>query len=210
MDYGCGTGSHSAVLVSLGYEVYGVDINPFMLKRAGEKFKNNKKVHLFNAKQRDDISAGSVDVCILLFDVLSYMNSNGEIMEFLSFVRKVLAKDGLFIFDFWYGPGVLGLGPKRRWKKYHRGDKEVLRLTTPELDNYNCVVNITHEMLVMKKNKLLEKFSELHKMRYFFKNEIELFLQVNGFKIKKFATWNNIDKLPGMDDWSALVVSKPA
>jgi SAM-dependent methyltransferase len=207
LDYGCGTGNHAAALLSKGYRVCGVDKNPYMLRKAKDKLKE-KKADFYSTKERGVIKPGSIDVCVLLFDVLSYMNSNEELMDFLSYVKKILANGGLFIFDFWYGPGVINLRPVKRRKEYFLGDKKIVRITKPTHDLNKCMVKVEHEVNVFERNKIVKKIFDIHLMRYFFKNEIDLFLRQHGFKILKFGLWDNVDKLPSVNDWSALVIAK--
>lgn len=207
LDYGCGTGNHAKVLLEKGYRIFGVDVNREMLGVAQRKL-SDKNVKFLHVSERDNLQPGSVDVCVCLFDVLSYMNSNQEILGFLSFVKKVLAKDGLLFVDFWYGPGVTQMGPEKRWKEFQKGDQRVLRLTSPEHDVHKCTIHVTHKVFVFRDDKVLTLFEELHSMRYFYAQEIELFLTKSGFRVGKFGTWNSLDVPPTTNDWSALVVAQ--
>lgn len=209
LDYGCGTGNHAKVLAKKGYQIYGIDVNREMLDVAKAKFSNDPHVRLLHASERDTLRPGSIDVCVCLFDVLSYMNSNKEILDFLSFVKRALVNDGLLFIDFWYGPGVIYMRPEKRWKEFHKGEQRVLRLTSPEHDVHNCIVHAVHRVYVFENAKLLSSFEETHSMRYFFPQEIELFLTHNDFNLLKFGTWDNLDKRPTSNDWSALVVAQP-
>jgi SAM-dependent methyltransferase len=208
LDYGCGTGRHAEKLLSLGFKVSGIDKNRYMLRKAREKFKDDKRISFYPVDKRNLIKPRSFDVCISLFDVLSYMNTNEEIVNFLNYVKRTLSANGLFIFDFWYGPGVLSLGPSKRNKEYTLNDRRVVRITTPEVDYYNSIVKVTHEVSIFKKRKKISTFIDTHHMRYFFKNEINLFLRVVGFEIIKFGTWQNLNSAPSLNDWSALVVAR--
>lgn len=208
LDYGCGTGNHTISLNLKGYEISGIDKSDHMLDIAGRKLKHNKNISFFNIEKKNKIKPNSVDVCITLFDVMSYMNDNQEINQFLSYLKEVLVNNGLFIFDFWYGPGVINLVPEKRWCEYNSGELKILRLTSPECDCYNCIVNVTHEIFVFKKDRLTNRFTETHKMRYFFKNELLLFLNYHGFEIVKFGAWKDINNPPTKNDWSSLAVCK--
>jgi SAM-dependent methyltransferase len=206
LDYGCGTGNHAGLLASGGYRVCGIDRNAHMLDIA--KRKNKAGVCFCHSDKRDSVKESSVDVCISLFDVISYMHTNEEINNFLSYVKRVLVNKGLLILDFWYGPGVVSMGPEKRWKEFSCGDDKIIRFTSPELDTYNSAVNVTHDVLFFRKNLLKDKLTEVHRMRYFSRNEILLFLSYHGFEVLKFGTWKDINTAPGLFDWSALTVSK--
>lgn len=206
LDYGCGTGNHARILAKRGYNVFCLDPNENMLKIARQKLKGYKNVKILNTKTREKIGEGSVDVCITLFDVVSYMNTDKELNSFLSYVKKILVKGGLLVFDFWYGPGVINLKPEKKWKEYKVRSKNILRLTTPVHDKKNHIVKACHEVIIWSGSKMLSRFREEHSMRYFFDSEIRKFLRRYGFKILKFGTWKNLTIRPTSNDWSALVV----
>lgn len=210
LDYGCGTGNHAGRLAALGYHVHGLDRNDNMLAVARQKLIGNPRTFFYNTSQRDLVAAGTMDLCICLFDVISYMNDNGEILDFFSYVSRSLKQGGLLIFDFWYGPGVLHLRPEKRWKQYADGSRVVLRMTDPQLDELNSVVHATHTLLVFEGERVVVRLSEKHSMRYFFKNEIALLLDRFGFESLRFGTWANLDGPPSVDDWSALTVARLA
>lgn len=210
LDYGCGTANHTMILSSKGYEIYGLDRNNHMLAIARLKLKDKKNIRFYNTDEKDVLTPDSIDMCITLFDVISYMNTNEEINDFLDYLRKVLVNRGLFVFDFWYGPGVVSLGPEKKWKEYDIGEKKVLRLINPLHDRNNCIVTVTQELIITEKDRIFSKFVDNHSMRYFFKNEVLFFLNYYGFEILKFGTWKNPDITPTTNDWSALVVCKLA
>ena len=207
MDYGCGTGNHAGIMAQKGYSVYCLDRNEHMLNIAKRKFAGNSNIHLYAVDKKAEIPPHSIDAVVVLFDVLSYMNANEEINDFFRYVKRILSKGGLFIFDFWYGPGVINLKPEKRWKEYDFGAHKILRLTSPEHDVSHCTVNVTHEMILIENEKIIERFTDMHGMRYFFENEIRLFLEYHGFEVLKFGTWNAIDNPATEKDWSAIVVS---
>lgn len=208
LDYGCGTGNHARIFAEKGYTVYGVDKNESMLKLARQKFETYQHIHLYHATERNAITPASIDVCVTLFDVLSYMTLNKEIIGFLTFIKNVLKPQGLLIFDFWYGPGVIHLRPEKRWKEYLDGNRYLLRFTEPRLDLDNCLVDVTHQIVMYGEDQQYKRFHDTHRMRFFFKHEIQLFLEYHGFKILKFGTWNDLETSPTIEDWSALVVSQ--
>ncbi len=207
LDYGCGTGNHIKDFLARGYHVHGVDVNNEMLNVARSKYANNPAVRFLHVSERQTIPPNSVDVCVCLFDVLSYMNKNEEIADFLDYARMVLVNDGLLFFDFWYGPAVLYLRPEQRWKEFQKGEQRALRLTSPEHDVHNCVVRITYKVTVFEGMKVINMFEEVHSMRYFFLPEINQYLSQAGFRLRKFGSWRGLAG-PTVNDWSALAVAQ--
>ena len=208
LDYGCGTGNHVKEFASHGFDVRGLDKSESMLRIARERLRDAPNIELRHVEDRDLIPPGSVDVCTTLFDVISYMNTNEEIIDFLSYVRRILVKKGLLIFDFWYGPGVIALGPEKRWKEFDLGEQSLLRLTSPQHDRDACLVTVTHKVVLSDKERIVSRFSAVHRMRYFFPNEIRLFLVHQGLELLKIGTWQDLDAPPRTSDWSALAVAR--
>lgn len=208
IDYGCGTGNHSRYLAGLEYAVSGIDVNRDMLAIAKKKLEGKSNVSFFHVSEREAILSESHDVCLCLFDVLSYMNRNEDVDDFLEFARRSLVPGGLLMFDFWYGPGVMHLGPENRWKEYLKDGFKILRLTSPVMDSLNCVVHVKHKVIVLEREKEVRSFEETHNMRYFFLPEVRSFLDHHGFEIIKSGTWEKPGVNPTANDWSVLVVAR--
>jgi SAM-dependent methyltransferase len=208
VDYGCGTGSHARRFAERGIKVYGIDRSEHMLAAAREKTKGQQNVEFLHDSQLAVIPEGSVDIFCLLFDVVSYIVENDALDRLLSYVVSRLKPQGLFVFDFWYGPSVLSLRPVNRWKEFEANGAKILRLTRADLDWDNSTVNVTHEIIVTQENQVKDRFSDSHIMRFFFTKEIGYLLKAHGLEIAQFGTWQDPESSPTTNDWSALVVSR--
>jgi SAM-dependent methyltransferase len=208
VDYGCGTGNHARCFAERGMKVYGIDCNQHMLAAARHKTRGLENVELLHDSQLAVIPEASVDVFCLLFDVVSYIVENDALDRLLSYVVSRLKPQGLFVFDFWYGPGVLSLRPVNRWKEFEANGTKILRLTQADLDWDNSTVNVTHEIIVTQENQVKDRFSDSHIMRFFFKREIDYLLQTHGQEVVQFGTWQVPESPPTTSDWSALIVSR--
>jgi SAM-dependent methyltransferase len=208
LDLGCGTGTHAAIFSDKGYCVDGVDISSQMISRAKVNFGANPKLNF----SEGDITSFNVkkeyDIVTSLFHVMSYQNSNDAILSSFQTASKHLKKDGLFIFDFWYGPGVLTNPPVIREKKLENDEIKVKRIATPIMHNERNVVDVNYEIDIL--NKLTgsaETISEKHSMRYLFKPEIEFYLQKSRLKLMGFYQWLTLDT-PTMDSWNVVAIAK--
>jgi len=208
VDYGCGTGNHARRFAERGIKVYGIDCSEHMLAAAREKTKHLQNAEFLHDSELAVIPEVSVDIFCLLFDVLSYIVENDALDRLLSYIVSRLKPQGLFVFDFWYGPSVLALRPMNRWKEFEVNGAKILRLTRPELDWNSSTVNVTHELIVMQENQIKDRFVDSHVMRFFFKNEINHFLKVHGLEVVHFGTWQDPESSPTTNDWSALIVSR--
>jgi SAM-dependent methyltransferase len=126
------------------------------------------------------------DVVISLFHVMSYQNTNQDLIKALQVAKSHLIDGGIFIFDFWYGPAVLTDLPTTRVKRLQNDSIKVIRLAEPILYPEESVVNVYYDIFINNQNtkESLEK-KELHKMRYFFDTELDLICDLIGLKVLK-------------------------
>ncbi len=207
LDLGCGTGRHDDLLCEKGYIVHGVDISEGMLKKANERRigKEDKLYFTLSRIQELELSQ-EFDVIISLFHVLSYQNTNEEVIKYFQTAKKHLKEQGLFIFDFWYGPAVLTDLPTVRIKRLENELIKVTRIAEPVLHAQNNIVDVNYTIFIEnKQNGLFTEKKELHKMRYFFDTELEFFCNIVGFKILAKYEWMT-EKNPDFNSWNVVWV----
>ena len=148
------------------------------------------------------------DVVLSLFHVVSYQDTNEKIQKTLQTAQYHLKPDGLFIFDFWYGPGVLTDPPVVREKKLENKELSVHRTATPQVFVNDNVVNVLFDIAIKDKIKNeYETISEKHTMRYLFIPELRYMLNNNGFELENYYTWMTLDR-PTASTWNVVVVAK--
>jgi SAM-dependent methyltransferase len=208
LNLGCGTGKHDFYWAKKGFEVTGADVSEKMLEEAQAE-KQRSGVENINFIQRDirdfDLNK-KFDVITSLFHVMSYQNTNEEVVNVLKNVEKHLENGGVFIFDFWYGPAVLNERPEVRAKRMMNDTIKITRIAEPEV-NYSCnIVTVNYDVFIEdKKSGNLFELKENHKMRYFFDLEIKEFLNNNGLTVLETEEWMTGREL-GKNTWSALYV----
>lgn len=207
LNLGCGTGKHDFYLVKKGYRVTGVDLSAEMLHQAKAelaKLKYSKSALTF---LRGDVRKirlkKKFDAVISLFHVISYMNTNKDVSDMLETAYRHLKKGGIFIFDCWYGPAVLANKPSERVKKLEDKNFGVERITKPYMRPNDNSVDIRYEVIIRdKKTKKINRVNEVHRMRYFFKPEIEMMMGEKGFKVVYAKEWLTGNAM-GPDTWGA-------
>jgi len=122
LDLGCGTGRHAVSLAERGFDVFGVDLSNKMIAKAGERKTQlsshiSQKVNFEVADIRKLNIGKNFDVIVSLFHVLSYQTTDEDLQAVFEVVAEHLEPEGIFIFDFWYGPAVLAEKPEVREKK---------------------------------------------------------------------------------------------
>lgn len=191
LDLGCGTGRHAELLVEKGFCVHGVDQSHEMLEIAETRRVGKEDRLRFTQSNIHELNLESkFDAVISLFHVMSYQNTNSDVRKTLESVKRHLKSGGIFIFDFWYGPGVLTDLPHTRIKRLEDNELKVTRLAEPLLQLQSNLVDVNYEILI--ENKLTGEFHkgyEKHSMRYFFDPELELFCNEIGFEVVKKYGW---------------------
>ncbi len=211
LDLGCGSGGHAIPLALRGYKVTGVDISPYMLRKAEEK---TKKLLLNITLKKGDIRKIKLrekfDAVISMFAVMSYQVGNNDVLSALKTAYLHLKKGGLFIFDVWFGPSVLTQKPYERIKEIEKEKEKIIRIAKPKVDIINHTVEVNYRVLKIKKGEKNEitEFEEKHKVRYFFPKEIEFMGKIAGFEEIHIFPFLDMRRAPTTEDWNITVVAK--
>ena len=179
LDLGCGTGRHDILLAEKGFFLTGVDSSKEMLSAAinekESKGYDDNKIEFHLGDVRRIRLERSFDVVISLFDVMSYQTTNADLFNAFETASTHLEKDGLFIFDCWYGPGVLSDPPAVRVKKLENERIFLTRIAEPIMHPDKNLVDVRYHLFIRDKNsQQVEETRETHTMRYLFKPEIEM------------------------------------
>jgi SAM-dependent methyltransferase len=203
LDLGCGTGKHAALLKRHGLEVCGVDLSQTMLDKA----RQNHPDIPFHAGDARQVRLGqSFDVVTSLFHVASYQTSNLDFESYLATAKAHLNPGGLFIFDFWYGPGVLSDRPLVRVKRMQNDQIKVTRIAEPTLNSLTNVVDVHFQVHIEDcRSGERRDIVENHPMRYFFMPEVKYFLQHGGMELEDVVGWMETTP-PGATSWYACAI----
>lgn len=211
LELGCGTGLHAIALAEAGFDVTGIDLSPGMLARAAER----RAALPASLQGRVDFRPGDArlvrldrrfDAVISLFHVASYQAAEGDLAAMFATAAAHLAPGGHFLFDFWYGPGVLAQRPEPREKRVRAGAAEVRRLATPTLHEDARCVDVAYDIQVLEGGNATP-LREVHRMRYFSMPEIERALREAGFTLS--SAGDVLDGVPpDARHWAASVVAR--
>lgn len=213
IELGCGSGSHACYFARDNINLYGVDISRQMLELANDKkSKLNKnatqKLNFHHGDVRSIRLNRKVDLVLSLFHVASYQSSDEDVLAYFRTAREHCREQGLFIFDFWYGPAVLKRPPYDREKSVDAGDCSLLRSTQARLDEDNHLVELNINLEIKEKaSSKTESVHEEHVMRYFFREEINTLLSNMGLELVNLYGWMK-QSSPTDDDWYAIAVAR--
>ncbi|MCK4650930.1 class I SAM-dependent methyltransferase [Candidatus Babeliales bacterium] len=211
-ELGCGTGKHAMFLAKKGYFVHGVDFSNKMISFAKNIVEEHKdlvgKLNFSYGDIRSVCLNKKFDIVISLFHVVSYQLTNDDLKKTFLSAAKHLNKEGIFIFDCWYGPAVLNNKPLVRVKRFENSKLFITRVAEPKTYPNENRVDVNYQVYVNdKKTKNTNEFKEIHKMRYLFKPEVEFILEECGFKLLNFEEWGT-GKEPGIDSWGVCFICK--
>lgn len=209
LDFGCGTGGHVLPLARRGFEVSGVDRSEHMLSIAKEK---SDAERLRSEFYHQDICTANLgrrfDAAICMFAVLCYQLSNEALEQALHTAARHLHRDGLYIFDFWFGPAVLTLRPEKRVKVFEKGSSKIHRTATPCLKPLLHQCSTEFKLVQTEGEKVISQTEETHTVRYFFPLEIEYFLSKAGFQLLRLGGTPDYQEEIDERSWNVTAVAK--
>ena len=128
IEIGCGTGRILEYLLSLGYELTGVDISQEMLDKAAVKLKkwtNNGKLRLINHDFTNSSLSDTFDTALLTFYTFNYIVDKP--VNFLQNIYDILPDKGLLLADLFYPNTMYDKSIDNKWvvKEYLIEGKQV-------------------------------------------------------------------------------------
>ena len=209
LDLGCGTGGHAVLLAQKGYHVTGVDRSDTMLAVAQEK---KRQAEVSVELQKGDIRTVDLrqryDVAIAMFAVMGYQTTNEALEKALLNTAKHLNPDGLLIFDAWFGPAVIAQKPRDKILIIEKGSGSVIRLTRPNLDIVSQMVNVNFTVLHIENDAILNHVDEMHKMRFFFAQELEFMFKKTGYRAVGMHPFMKLEGELTANDWNMAVIAR--
>src|SRR5258708_12689176 len=138
LELGCGSARHALELVRSGFAVTGVDLSAQMTARAHAQITQltlelRGRIKLMHGDATRFVSATPFDAVTSLFHVINYQTTNDALNGIFRSARAALAVDGIFIFDFWYGPAVLSEHPQVRVTRINTAELSLTRIPQPTL-----------------------------------------------------------------------------
>ena len=207
LNLGCGTGKHDYALARLGYQVTGVDLSAEMVALAMKNLTPDlsRCLNFLEGDIREIELNTTFDAVVSLFHVMSYQVTNTDLRQVFDVSYKHLDADGLFIFDCWYGPGVLTDPPAIRTKSMSNDKISIVRMAEPVLDSMKNTVDVNYTIRITPRDSNdTTEIKETHIMRYLFVQEVELMIE-KKFKLINVYNWLTENK-PQTDCWNAVFI----
>lgn len=217
LDMGCGTGGHLVHFAKARIKVVGFDLSKAMVKQARGKIKkltsNTSEINAFipiikTGDARSYRDGKKYDSVVSMFATMGYLTSNKDFLSGLKTARAHLNRNGLFIFDVWFGPTVLVEKTETRIQEFEKNGMRTIRMVTPKLEPLRQVVSVHYNILQIDGEKVVAEVDEIHEMRFFFIQELKFFLENSGFDMVKVCPFLDAEREPVVGDWNISVVAK--
>ncbi len=208
LEIGCGTGGHARVLAGLGWQVTGVDLSPHMLEIARSRTVPGAPIEYVQGAAAEFAVEWTFTAAASLFHVMSYQAEPGELERALANVRRHLAPGGRFVFDFWHGPGVQADPPALRVRRAEDAASRLTRIAEPRHDAAARRIDVAYELFLEDRAQGgIVRIEEVHRLRYFFRDEVEAALRGAGFVAR--AAHAGIDDAPlDARSWYGLIIAE--
>lgn len=208
LNLGCGTGRHDALLAQKGYDIMAIDLSETMISIAKKNYSETNAISFAVDDIRTFKSDRKFDVVLSLFHVMSYQVENTDLRNAFETAKHHLNPGGVFMFDCWYGPGVLTDRPQHKLKTAENDSLKIIRVTTPvSHEEANCVDVIFDISILNKTEGINHQFTETHKMRYLFVPEIRLFAELTNLRLENYYKWMTFES-PSRGDWYTINILK--
>nr|WP_246615824.1 class I SAM-dependent methyltransferase [Aquimarina litoralis] len=183
LEIGCGTGILSQLFIEDDYDYYGLDFSSEMLKIAKER---NPSANFIHEDMRFFSLQRTVESVLMTGRTISYLVKNKDVESTFISIYNNMEKGSIFCFDFIDANEFI---PEISNKKAITHKVNYKNITYIRKSKWN--LNILNswcfdwESIFYRKEKktLLEIGKDNSTVRTFTKNEIELFLILNGFEV---------------------------
>lgn len=186
LELACGTGSLSIYMEELEcYEITATDKSPEMIRRARAKARAAGADIRFSVMDFLDIDLDrKFDAVVSTFDSVNYLHNTWDIVHLLEEVQKVLRPGSIFVFDFTtprnsrQAVNMLNKEQGESSGRYRFQRKS--RYDPRQRFHYN---EFTIEKLDEKKEKIIERFHEVHTQKIYTLDEMLAIIGETDYKV---------------------------
>ncbi len=176
IEFGCGTGSISKLILPVSKKLTLVDFSSDMLSLARKKLPSKQGVEYIESNISNFDTNFKYDYAFSCIDVVNYITDEEELLRSLKNIYRILKSDGIYVFDS---------------KTYDFAEKELDNKTFfMEREAYDLVWNndLNGDLLEMeiimyiKNHGFYEKEVEIHKLKLWSEDYLMELLYRIGFK----------------------------
>ena len=106
--------------------------------------------------------------------------------------------------------GRAGDWPETPGKIIPTEDDEVIRVASGTLDVYHHLAEVHYRLWRSRGQQVLDEAEESHHVRYFFPQELHLFLSQERLTLLDMRAFGDLERSPGQDTGNVLVIGEAA
>lgn len=203
LDLGCGTGEHLYYLNKTGIKSIGIDSSYSMNRIAKLRFPDSAE--FIREDMRDINFKDKFDIVISLFGSFDYLINDEDVDKVFYNTNRALKKDGICLFEIWNSYPIQKIKEKQLNKISVTKHENITieRERGFKLLNYpaRTIVEVSYQYILLPQNKIVK---DKHIMRAYTKDEIEKFIEKNGFKI--IQLYANSQKEPYRETSNRIII----
>lgn len=209
LELGCGTGRHALEFARNGFAVDGYDLSPGMVAAANTlKQKTSVEVNFQVGDVRALRTGKKYNAVVSLFHVASYQTETLDLLAMFETAAEHLMPGGIFVFDCWYGPGVLTDLPVVRVKRWEDEICRITRIAEPTMHPERDVVDVKYTIFAADKtDNSYVTIEETHPMRYLFEPEVKMLLNKSGMTACACLHWGTHEPAH-LGSWQTIFVAR--
>jgi len=204
-DVGCGTGLYTERLAKSGLDVFGVDLSADMLEQA-KRCHSHSRVRYEKADITRFHTEEQYDLAVALSHVIGYMWENDMVEAMLRNINKSLRTHGLFLFNFYHGPGVAAGKLCAKFKQASDQKYKVTRVSSVQNNEMENILEHEYYYIIEEADQI-SSVAIQDRIRYFSVPEIQYYLDKAGFCVEKIYNYLTYDPLTP-NDWNGFIIAK--
>jgi len=202
LEIGSGTGSYSRELFKLSHNLICLDISATMVSFAQKRYPH---IHFRTGSLTKFNLKSPVDIAFSLFHVNSYLSCKEEMNESFKLISENLNYLGVYVFDVWVA-GSMVYNKLETRKKIIREDNLVFsRISKPSHFIEQEIVEVKFDIEVYDGDKLTSTTTEIHRMKYWSIDTINILAETNGLKVIDTFDISTASRLTN-DSWGATFI----
>ena len=181
LEVGCGSGMLARRFLANGYDYLGLDLYNEMLDIARREVLSDRFIQ---CDMRNLSFDQQFDAILITGRSLAYVIDNQGIIDTLQGVHKSLKENGLFVFGVFDANQIFDNFNDFEQNIEHNG-KKIRRISHLEK---NLTTGWTYDWTakyIIEKDHEISEFDDITTLRAFTRDEIQLFMKLNGFVIEE-------------------------
>lgn len=207
LDMGCGTGMHLEALSKHELECFGYDLSVGMLEIAKKRC---PEVEFYS---RIDGLSLNVDLAVAMFDVISYILQQEELVSFFRGAFQQLRPGGYFFADSWNFEGVLNDPPRDVDRQVYFNSERIIRRVRPQTSEQSRsefmsdgISTLDIQLVNLETNS--ELTHEVHKIKAWSPEKVIKSLESAGFEAIDLFSLKSKGLPPTREDFRFGVIAK--